>query len=51
MEYIFHAFGILCIVNMIVGFLAGDNLSEKARRARPVSILASVIYALWLFMG
>ncbi len=51
MEYIFHAFGILCIANVVLGFLAGEKITASAKRARPISILVSVIYALWLALG
>jgi len=51
MEYFFHAFGVLCIVHAVICFLARNDLSAKARRTRPFSILASVIYVVWLFAG
>ena len=49
MDYFFHAFGILCIVHAAICFLARKELSPKAKRTWPVSIVASVIYVLWLF--
>jgi len=50
MDYILHAFGILCIINVFGGVVAGDKISEKGRRARPISIVASLIYVAWLFL-
>lgn len=48
MSYIFHSIGILCLINVASGLLAGDQILAVGRKAMPLSMVVLIAYFIWL---
>jgi hypothetical protein len=49
MIYVWHALGILCAINVVTGFLAGDQITATGRKAMPLSLVVVAAYLVSLF--
>lgn len=50
MIYIFHAVGILCLINVVTGLLSGNQISEVGKKVMLPSVAISLVYVIWLII-
>jgi hypothetical protein len=48
MAVVAHIVGIVCLFTSVTGFMAGDKITEAGRKVRPIALLGSVVYVVWL---
>jgi hypothetical protein len=49
MIYIWHAIGILFIINAVTAVLSGDQIGELGQKMFPTSLVVSAVYVISLF--
>lgn len=49
--YAIHGVAILCVLNLVVCMLAGDQLSDKGKRGRMISLFILLAYIAWQLGG